>query len=163
MCWSLCQPMQEPCIAFLAGIQESCATGGSNIWSSSVCQGEGAICQAKQDFVVDRFVRRGRAFLREASSRCYLKCCWLELVRLLCRDSWGDFRSWLPSTFVKSRVAEKCWHWLGEQPGSARTDLVAVAKIFSGDSWCVGEENVCVLNKYWHSARAYQLIQCFSF
>ena len=103
-------PSRSPALPSFAGIQESGATGGSNIWSSSVCQGEGAICQAKQDFVVYRFVRRGRAFLREASSRCYLRCCWLELVRPLGRGSWGDFRSWLPSAFLRSRVAEKCWH-----------------------------------------------------
>lgn len=52
MRWSRCQPGQEPCVALLSQRQESCATGGSNIWSGSVCQGEGAICQAKQDFAV---------------------------------------------------------------------------------------------------------------
>lgn len=75
------------------------------------------------------FMRRGRAFPSEARSQRYLRCCWLELVRLLRRGHRGDFRSWLPSAFLRSRVAEKCWHRLGEQPGAVRTDLLAVARI----------------------------------
>lgn len=75
--WCLCVPCQEELCAgaWVPSLQNTgiCATGGSTIWFSSACQGEGAICQAKQDLVVYGFVRMGRAFRREASSPCYLR------------------------------------------------------------------------------------------
>lgn len=48
----VCGNVLEPALPSFSSRQGSCASGGSDIWSDSRCQGEGAICQAKQDLVV---------------------------------------------------------------------------------------------------------------
>lgn len=93
--------MLEPSLHSFFSRQGSCATGGSDIWSDSHCQGESAVCQAKQDLVG---YEKGKG-----SQRCW-RCHCLEVGRLLCGGHLLLQRSWQPSVSLSCLLAEGlCW------------------------------------------------------
>lgn len=151
MCW-VCQNQHCP-PSLGSRIQESPASRGCSISSHSRCPGR---CDLpRQTGCWGWAPEEGRAALQEPGQLWMLLAgAGRALGKRICRN-------WLPQHFL-SDEAEKCWHRLGEQPGLCEQtqELERRFLVATVDVW--EKENVCVLNKYWHSARAYQLTQCFS-